>query len=169
MDRQNLPPHDPIEKLAWYMDEAFRIPGTRFRVGWDAILGLIPGLGETVMVLVQSALVAAAVSRDSVPPIIAVRMVLNVLLDSLVGSIPIVGDIFDAFFKANTRNIRLLRQVRAQRSVGQPVSRGRHYAYVFTFLALLLLTVVGCLALIFFMVSSLWKGIQAPEFMGGWA
>jgi len=104
-----------LEQLAWLMDRAFSIPGTRIRVGLDAILGLLPVGGDFLTGLVQVGIVLVAMFRYRVPRAVAARMAANVLLDVLVGSIPIVGDAFDAVFKANTRNIQLLRQIEDQR------------------------------------------------------
>ncbi len=139
---------EPIEKLAWYLDEAFRVPGTNFRVGWDAIIGLVPGLGETVMVVMQSAIVLLAVDKYQVPGVVVARMIVNIMIDSLFGAVPFVGDIFDMFYKANTKNVRLLNQVRAQAARG-PVSKVRHYAFLFSVAAILLAVVAGSVFLVF--------------------
>jgi len=97
-----------LERLAWLMDRAFHIPGTRIRVGLDAILGLLPVGGDVLTGLVQAGLVLVALRHYKVPKIVAARMAANVLLDIAVGAIPLLGDLFDIGFKANTRNIRLL-------------------------------------------------------------
>jgi hypothetical protein len=97
-----------LERVAWLMDRALTIPGTRISVGLDAILGLLPVGGDLLTGLVQAGLVLVALRQYKVPRSIAARMMANVLLDIAVGSIPLVGDIFDAGFKANTRNVKLL-------------------------------------------------------------
>lgn len=132
---------DSVEKLAWLLDEAFPIPGTKYRIGWDAIIGLIPGIGETVTLFAQAGVVLLAVGKYEVPFIVALRMVWNVLLDGMVGSIPFIGDIFDAFYKANTKNVKLLREVQAEKLTGK-VSRRRHFVY-FGIIALILAAVVA--------------------------
>ena len=88
-----------LDRLATLMDTSVQIPGTTFRVGLDPIIGLIPGVGVAV---------TPGVGRT-----VLGRMAGNILVDALVGSIPLLGDIFDAWFKANTRNIRILRNVLA--------------------------------------------------------
>jgi hypothetical protein len=168
MESPKQAPSDPIEKIAWYLDEAFRIPGTRFRVGWDALIGLVPGVGEAIMLLVQAALVFLAVSRERVPAVVAARMIFNVLVDSLVGSIPLVGDVFDTFFKASTRNIALVRQVRHQRATLGKVSTARHYGFLVGVAAALALVVAGCLALIFFLARALLLWVQTASPSGAW-
>jgi hypothetical protein len=97
-----------LERLAWLMDRAFHIPGTRVRLGLDAVLGLLPVGGDLLTGVVQVGLVLVALRHYKVPRTVAARMAANVLLDVAVGAIPLLGDLFDIGFKANTRNIRLL-------------------------------------------------------------
>jgi hypothetical protein len=101
-----------LERLAWLMDRAFHVPGTRITVGLDALLGLLPIGGDVLTGLVQAGLVLVALSHYKVPRSVAVRMMANVLIDTAVGSIPLLGDLFDVAFKANTRNIQLLESYR---------------------------------------------------------
>jgi hypothetical protein len=98
-----------LEILAQLMDNAFLIPGLNRRVGLDAIIGLVPGIGDAVTTLVQSYVIWEA-RRLGAPKTLIARMVGNVALDGLVGLIPFAGDAFDAVFKANIRNVRLLRE-----------------------------------------------------------
>jgi hypothetical protein len=94
-------------QLAKLLDDQFLIPGTSFRIGLDAIVGLIPGVGDAITTAMAAYIVylgrEAGISRVAMG-----RMVGNVMVDGLVGSIPIFGDVWDAFFKANLRNIRIL-------------------------------------------------------------
>jgi len=101
-----------LERVAWLMDRAFTVPGTKISVGLDALLGLLPIGGDLLTGVVQAGLVLAALGRYRVPRTVAARMMANVVLDVLVGAIPIVGDLFDVAFKANTRNIKLLEPFR---------------------------------------------------------
>ena len=89
------------------MDQAFRIPGTRFRFGWDALVGLIPGFGDAVMAAF-SLLILSHSFRIRLPGVIRIRMVLNVLIDLLAGAVPMLGDVFDVVWKASTRNLALI-------------------------------------------------------------
>ncbi|WP_086653809.1 DUF4112 domain-containing protein [Acetobacter malorum] len=98
-----------VRRLAWILDAAFRLPGTRFRVGVDAIVGLLPVGGSVVMGLVSLYIVWEA-WRLRVPTSLLARMVGNVLLETAVDTVPIAGDLFDAAFKANLRNVALLEQ-----------------------------------------------------------
>ena len=106
------------------MDRAVKIPGTRLSFGLDALLGLLPGAGDALTGLIQTGLVLVALRHYHVPKIVAARMVANVLLDTTVGAIPFLGDLFDMGFKANTRNVLLLEPYRQKADVaaGRPFS-----------------------------------------------
>jgi hypothetical protein len=114
-DRRSQTIAHGLEWVAWLMDRAVRVPGTRFRIGLDAILGLLPVGGDVLTGLVQTGLVLVALAHYRVPKAVAARMAANVLLDILVGAIPLLGDLFDIAFKANTRNLQLLERYRESR------------------------------------------------------
>ena len=108
-----------LERVAWLMDRAVTIPGTQVSFGLDALLGLFPGVGDVVAGVIQAGVVLMAIQHYRVPKPIAARMVANVLIDTGLGSIPIVGDIFDVFFKANTQNVKLLNRLRDAQETGK--------------------------------------------------
>src|SRR5262245_44147592 len=91
-----------LDRLAWLLDDLFRIPGLRWRVGLDALIGLVPGIGDTITTALSLSLLAAAV-RYRVPKITVLRMALNLAIDYAIGSVPVVGDVFDVWWKANQR------------------------------------------------------------------
>lgn len=99
---------DRLDSLADTMDSRYRVPGTRIRFGWDAILGLVPGLGD-VATLGPAGFVLLEAHRMGAPTGLKARMVLNYGVDLVVGAIPLVGDLFDVGLKANRRNVTLLR------------------------------------------------------------
>ena len=101
-----------LERIAWLMDRAIKIPGTKMTLGLDALLGLVPVGGDALTGIIQVALVLVALKHYHVPKAVAARMVGNVLLDMAVGAIPLLGDFFDMVFKANTRNLKLLEPYR---------------------------------------------------------
>lgn len=103
---------DDLEWLAWLMDRAFVVPGTNARVGLDAMLGLLPGIGDVLAGMVQVGIVLVALKRYKVPKFVAMRMMANVLVDTGLGAVPLLGDAFDAAFKANTKNLKLLEPYR---------------------------------------------------------
>jgi hypothetical protein len=98
-----------LERLGWLMDDLIRVPGLGWRFGLDAIIGLIPGFGDTATSLVSFYILIGAV-RYRVPKITLLRMGLNIGIDYLVGSLPLVGDLFDAWWKSNQMNLGLLRK-----------------------------------------------------------
>ena len=91
------------------MDDLFRVPVLGWRFGLDAVIGLIPGFGDTGTTLVSFYILAAAV-RYRVPKITLLRMGLNIAIDYVVGSLPVVGDLADAWWKSNRMNVELLRK-----------------------------------------------------------
>lgn len=97
------------ELIAWLLDNSIPIPGTRHRFGLDAIIGLVPGLGDILSSGLGLLIVARAAQRG-LPNIVLARMLANVALDFVVGAIPLLGDAFDFWFKSNARNIALLRR-----------------------------------------------------------
>ena len=110
MSEQKLQPikiDERLDRLSWLMDELITIPGLGWRFGLDAIVGLIPGFGDTATSLVSFYILASAV-RYRVPKVTLLRMGLNIGIDYLVGSLPVVGDIFDAWWKSNQMNVELL-------------------------------------------------------------
>ncbi|RUV19945.1 DUF4112 domain-containing protein [Mesorhizobium sp. M7A.F.Ca.MR.228.00.0.0] len=98
-----------LDLLAALLDSRWRIPGTSIRFGLDALVGLVPVLGDAATGIVSAYIVMRARSCGA-GKILVARMLGNVLLDTVVGSVPILGSIFDVYFKANNRNIRLLRR-----------------------------------------------------------
>jgi Domain of unknown function (DUF4112) len=98
-----------LERLGWLMDDLFRVPVLGWRFGLDALIGLVPGLGDTSTALVSFYILAAAV-RYRVPKITLLRMGLNIGLDYVVGALPVVGDFADAWWKSNRKNLELLQK-----------------------------------------------------------
>jgi hypothetical protein len=96
-----------IKQLAWLIDAAFVIPGTRFRFGLNSIIGLAPGAGDAVLGLLSLYIIYEA-ARLGVPRAVLGRMLGNVAIEVVGGSVPILGDVFDMALKANVRNIRIL-------------------------------------------------------------
>jgi hypothetical protein len=106
--------HEParlehLRAMSRLLDNAFTIPGTRYRFGLDALIGLVPGLGDAVSAVFSGYLVLQA-SRMGAPRSVVTRMIGNVAIDTIVGWIPLLGDIFDVAWKSNVRNMALLEQ-----------------------------------------------------------
>lgn len=98
-----------LDRLAILMDDSIRIPVVGYRIGYDVLLGLIPGIGDIAGLAIGTYVVLES-ARFKVPRSTLLRMIANVALDTIFGAIPIVGDVFDATYKANLRNLRLLRE-----------------------------------------------------------
>jgi hypothetical protein len=101
-----------LERLEWLavlLDSALLIPGTNIRFGADAVIGLLPGIGDAITSAVSAYIVFEA-RRLGVPRHLLMRMIANVAIDGLVGAIPVAGDFFDVMFRANRRNVQLLRR-----------------------------------------------------------
>jgi len=132
LDRNELTKIQPVDKsidrLGWLMDDLIRIPVLGWRFGLDAIIGLIPGFGDTTTSLVSFYILVSAV-RYRVPKVTLLRMGLNIAIDYAVGSLPIVGDLFDAWWKSNQMNIELLKR-RADVSPGE-AEQGRASDWLF--------------------------------------
>lgn len=148
---------DRLDKLAWLMDRAITIPGTRISFGLDALLGLLPVGGDVMTGAVQAALVLVAMHHFQVPKAIAARMAANVLLDIGLGSLPIVGDLFDVYFKANTRNMKLLNEVVGHLKKGQTVPAAPSVRYLVGLGALFGLAIAAVLAVFIALIVWLYR------------
>ena len=97
-----------IDALATLLDTAFILPGTNVRFGLDALIGLVPGIGDAITTAMSLYIVHEA-RQLGAPRHLLFRMLANVALDGIVGAVPVVGDAFDVMWRANRRNVRLLR------------------------------------------------------------
>jgi hypothetical protein len=148
-----------LDWLRWWaglLDSRFRIPGTRIRFGIDPILSLIPGLGDLSSPIFTTVLIAQGL-QQRVPKVIMLRMVGNALLDALIGSVPLAGQVGDVFWRANTANLALLER---HARPGRPATRG-DYVFVFGIAA-----VFGVLALVPVLLA-LWMAAALLEWLTG--
>jgi hypothetical protein len=104
-----------LRSLSRVLDTAVGIPGTRYRFGLDAVVGLVPGVGDAIGAIFSLYIIFQA-ARMGVPKATLVRMIGNVGVDTIIGEIPLLGDLFDVGFKSNVRNLSLI-----ERHVQQPV------------------------------------------------
>ena len=124
--------------VARTLDNAVGIPGTGIRVGLDPVLGLIPGLGDVVGGALAGYLILLA-ARYGAPRSVLLRMASNLAIDSLLGSVPLLGDLFDVGWKANVRNLTLLEDYFGQPAAARRSSR----VFVAVVFALLILVLIG--------------------------
>lgn len=143
-----------LRTIARVMDDAVRIPGTNFRVGLDALLGLVPGVGDVAGGLTTAYTMVAA-QRLGAPRIVLVRMFWNVLVDTVFGSIPVLGDFFDAAYRANRRNVQLLEAYSAAPARTERSSK----AFVAALIAALVVVLAGGVTLAFLLVRALWTAL----------
>lgn len=117
-----------MERLATMLDSAFVVPGTGIRFGADSLIGLFPGIGDAITLGLSGYLILEA-RRLGAPPSMLRRMTTNVAFDAVIGAVPLLGDAFDLFFKANKRNMALLRThiaaLRAERARVVPPHQNR--------------------------------------------
>jgi hypothetical protein len=124
-----------LDQYAWLMDNCFRIPGLNWRFGLEALIGLVPGLGDILGGALALVLLVRAV-QFRLPVIVIIRMVLNYTLDLLVGMIPVAGDLFDFIFKSSTRNMKLFHQYAEH----PETSTLRHWLIIASLIAVFFLT-----------------------------
>lgn len=140
-----MPAHDDLKWLditTRLMDNQFRIPGTSIRFGFDVLIGLIPGIGDIVTLAIGGLLVTTMV-RKGASGMVVVKMIGNIVLDSLIGIIPVIGDIFDVIYKSNRRNMHLLRE-----HYEEGAHQGSAWPVVIAVLLLILSVMVGMVYLI---------------------
>jgi hypothetical protein len=147
IEMEVLPPEARDQKdefarvLAYILDDLIPIPGTKYRVGLDPLIGLIPGLGDTSTAAVSSLILVHAV-RAGVPRVVLLRMAFNILINSILGALPGIGDLFSAWFKSNQQNYRLLKR----HSAGTRVSTTTDWIFLIA-LVLVVLAVALAMAL----------------------
>jgi Domain of unknown function (DUF4112) len=144
-----------LDRLSHMLDGLFRIPGTGWRFGLDALLGLVPGVGDTLTSLASFYILASGV-RYRVPKVTLLRMGINIGLDYLVGIVPVLGDLFDAWWKSNERNVKLLRE-RATVS-GEEAKEGRKSDWIFV--GVIILILIGLL------IGSLFLAVYILKLLG---
>jgi len=144
-----------VERVARLMDSQFRLPGTQFRFGLDPLLGLVPIVGDLSTTVVSVALLLTMM-RYGASGSVVVRMGLNILIDSVVGAVPLLGNVFDFAYKSNERNVALLRRHYAE---------GRHPGSGKGLVALLLLAFLIVAGLVgwgsFALLHWLWHYFEA--------
>ena len=152
-------PVEPLFRLiALFMDNLIRVPGTKFRIGLDPIIGLIPGIGDTGAALVSAmALIQAA--RQGMPKIVLARMATNILVNEAIGIVPVIGDAFSFWFKSNARNYELIKQYSTGTRRGSTRS---DWVFVIGVLIALVLIVCTGIALTLFLLK------QLLTLMPGW-
>lgn len=151
-DASAAPPDDPrlrrVQRLAYVLDNSIRIPIINYRIGADVLMGLVPGLGDIVG-LVLAAYIVIEAARFGVPRATLLRMATNVAVDALTGTVPVLGDVVDAAYKANARNLKLL-----EKHLGVEAGRQREAdrRFLIGVAAVLVMAVVGVALLVYLLL-----------------
>jgi len=134
---------EALRALQRLLDEAFRVPGTTIRFGWDPIIGLVPWVGDALTAIFSCAIIVQA-HQMRLPKVVQLRMLLNVAIDVMVGVVPVVGDVADVFWKSNAMNFALLERHAAQ---AQPPTVGDWLFVIGVVLAVVAIAVVPLIVL----------------------
>ncbi|PSJ17984.1 DUF4112 domain-containing protein [Nitrosomonas supralitoralis] len=146
---------DKLNRLAWVMDNTFRIPGTQIRFGFDGLIGLIPGIGDAAGAVISSHILTQA-AQMGVPKSILLKMAFNIGLDAILGIIPVLGDVSDFMWKANHRNVQLLNDY-----LEQPEKTVIHSRFFVGILGLIAFSGVVMISIFGFLVMRwLWLSVQ---------
>ena len=146
-----------LERLGWLMDDMFRVPVLGSRVGLDPLLGLIPGLGDTITSLVSFYILVAAV-RYRVSKITLLRMGVNIAIDYVVGSLPVVGDVADAWWKSNRMNLDLLRKRATVSAADARSGRVSDWLFVGGIIIGLVALAISSAAISIYLLVKIWRG-----------
>jgi uncharacterized protein DUF4112 len=141
---------EALRRWAVLLDSVFRVPGTSFRFGIDAIIGLIPGLGDLASPIYTIAILLEGFRRR-IPAVVQARMVLNAAVDMLIGLVPLAGDVADAVWKADLRNVALLER---HATPGVPPSTA-DYVFVFVCVAVVALIAIVPIVLLVLVIEYL--------------
>ena len=147
---------ETIARLSRLMDAAFEVPGLGWRFGLDALIGLIPGVGDLATTLVSLYILALA-GRMGLPRITMARMAMNVAVDMLLGSLPLVGDVFDVWWKANLKNAALLEERLGQSAVEARRGRMTDWIFVGAMIAALVILFAAIVALAALVAGAAWN------------
>ena len=155
--QMNNPSPNDLKKLAEVLDSKFRLPGG-IRIGWDGIIGFIPGIGDFITNLVSLYIIFRAAMMGC-PPSVLLRMGLNVLLDNVFDLVPVLGNFFDIFYRSNLRNIEV---VELYQTSPQPTVRSARMMIVGT-LMLVTLMLLGSVVLVGYMAVWVWNYIATQS------
>ena len=150
---------ESLDRLSWLLDDLFRIPVLGWRIGLDALVGLIPGVGDTATTVASLYVLGSAV-RYRVPKITLLRMGLNLGIDYALGSLPLVGDLFDAWWKSNQKNVELLRQRATVSASEARKGRIRDWLFVVLIMVFLVMLAIGAAALSLYLLATLLSSLS---------
>ena len=153
-ERKRVEIEESLENLSTYLDGLFRVPGTGWKFGLDALIGLIPNVGDTLTSFASFYILIAGV-RYGVPKITLLRMAFNIGLDYVVGSIPFIGDAFDFVWRSNKQNMDLIRE----RATGRNVGTTSDYLFVGLIIFGLIALLIGSILVSLYILSLFFREI----------
>lgn len=153
-ERRRIELEESLENLSKYLDDWIKIPIVGWRFGLDALIGLVPNVGDSITSLASFYILIAGV-RYGVPKITLLRMAFNIGLDYIVGSIPFVGDAFDFVWKANKQNMNLIRE----RATGKDVGTASDYLFVGVIIFGLIILLIASIVVSLYVLGTVFKGI----------
>ncbi len=152
--RREIELEEGLESLSKYLDDWIKIPVVGWRFGLDALIGLVPNVGDTLTSVASFYILFAGV-KYGVPKITLLRMAFNIGLDYVVGMIPIIGDAFDFFWKSNKQNIDLIKE----RGTGKDKSTTSDYIFVIGIILLLIGLLIGSILVSIYIIAAFFQGI----------
>ncbi len=152
--RKQIELEEGLESLSKYLDDWIKIPVVGWRFGLDALIGLVPNVGDVATSLASFYILIAGV-KHGVPKITLARMAFNIGLDYVVGAIPFIGDAFDFFWKSNKQNIDLIKE----RGTGKGEGTTGDYIFVFGIILLLIGLLIGSILVSLYIITVFFQGI----------
>ncbi|HEY0050373.1 MAG TPA: DUF4112 domain-containing protein [Pyrinomonadaceae bacterium] len=152
--RREIELEESLESLSRYLDDWVKIPVVGWRFGLDALIGLVPNVGDMATSLLSFYILIAGV-RYGVPKITLLRMAFNIGLDYVVGAIPFVGDAFDFFWKSNKQNMDLIRE----RATGKDKGTTGDYLFVLATILILIAILIGSILVSLYILGTVFRGI----------
>ncbi|HEX8250934.1 MAG TPA: DUF4112 domain-containing protein [Pyrinomonadaceae bacterium] len=153
-ERKRIELEESLESLSRYLDDWVKIPVVGWRFGLDALIGLVPNVGDMATSLLSFYILVAGV-RYGVPKITLLRMAFNIGLDYVVGAIPFLGDAFDFFWKSNKQNMDLIRE----RATGKDKGTAGDYIFVLLVILILIAILVGSILVSLYILGTVFRGI----------
>lgn len=145
-----------IERLSWLLDESITLPNG-YKIGLDGFIGLIPGIGDFIGGVLASVIIYKA-KQLGVPKMVLGRMIINMMIDTVFGAVPVIGDLFDFVWKANKRNVALLNKYQLDPAKTYRTS----FIENLLFILLLMLILAGLIVLIVWIIGVFWAAISSP-------
>lgn len=140
-------------RLSWLLDNSIRLPGG-FRIGIDGLIGLVPGVGDMLGGFLSTLILYQAYRRN-IPKMVLARMLINILIDTGIGAIPIIGDLFDFWWKANMRNARLIDRYQQEPGKVYRQSTIATIGFILGTLTLIALLIAGVVSLVALVLNAL--------------